>query len=310
MIGTLAAIIGFTTLVLAIIMDLLGVFDLYYLALLVVGFNLLQWLVAPYIINALYHVREADPTVHARLYYILKRLSLRAGLPTPKLMIADVPFPNAFAYGSPLTGNMVAVTQGLLDTLEDEEIEAVLGHELGHLKHRDVQVMTFLSMLPSLFYLIARASFYVGGDRREERGGGVALAGFIALLAYWILNLLILHFSRLREYYADEFSVSVAPSRREGARRLAEALAKIVYSTAELKRVRGFTSPPGFKALLIADPDSAVVDAKALRGGDWELVERVSSRELTLVDKLLELFSTHPNIVKRIRRLKAIAEGS
>ena len=306
MLGTLAAIVAFTTLVFAVVMDYLGVFDLYYLVAVVAGFNVLQWLLAPYFINMLYHVREADPAIHADLYYTVRRLASKAGLPTPKLMIADVPFPNAFAYGSPLTGNMVAVTRGLLDALDEEEIEAVIGHELGHLRHRDVQVMMLLSMLPSVFYLIARSAFYTPEERRE-RGEGLALVGVISLIAYWVLSLMILHFSRLREYYADEFSVSLAPTRREGARRLAEALAKIVTYTARLKVAGAFTSPPGFKALLISDPDNAISDAHALSGGDWELVERISRREVSLAERIFELFSTHPNMVKRIRRLKEIA---
>ncbi len=305
MLATLAAVIAFTTLVLAVVLDFLGALSLYHLVILVVVFNLAQWLISPYLINALYNVREADPAVHGDLISAVRRLAARAGLPAPKVMIANVPFPNAFAYGSPLTGNMVAVTQGLLDVLDREEVEAVIGHELGHLKHRDVQVMTFLSMLPSLFYIIARASLFAPSDR-EEREGGFALVGLLSMIAYWVLTLLILHFSRLREYYADEFSVSLAPTRREGARRLAEALAKITASTARMKLLGAFTSPPGFKALLITDPDSAVEDALAL-SRDWKLVERLARREVTLADRIMELFSTHPNVVKRIRRLLEMA---
>jgi heat shock protein HtpX len=69
-------------------------------------------------------------------------------------MIADIPIPNAFAYSSPIAGSRVAVTKGLLKSLDEEEIEAVVGHELGHLKHRDVQVMMFVSILPAVFYFI------------------------------------------------------------------------------------------------------------------------------------------------------------
>ncbi len=89
-------------------------------------------------------------------------------------MLSQIPLPNAFAYGSPLTGSRVAVTQGLLTHLDEGEVEAVLGHELGHLKHRDVQVMMVVSFLPALFYYIGYSMmlsgmFGGGGDRKNRR---------------------------------------------------------------------------------------------------------------------------------------------
>ena len=119
---------------------------------------------------------------------------------------------------------------------------------------------------------------------------------------------MILYFSRLREYYADAFSVQLAPTRREGARRLSEALAKIVYRTAGSRHWLEHSAVVGsFKALLIADPDSAERDAEALGARDQELVRRLLRRRVTLADTILELFSTHPNIVKRLRALQELA---
>ena len=291
MILVLGAIISISTLAFAFLLDILGIGDLLTLAVLSVGFNLLQWLLAPYLINMLYRVKEADPSIHSDLIYAVKRLAAKAGIPTPKLMIADISVPNAFAYGSPLTGNMVAVTRGLLETLNEDEVEGVLGHELGHLKHRDVQVMMFASVLPSIFYLIGRSALYLGAygrDERDNRGGALAL-GIFALIIYWILSLFVLYLSRLREYYADEFSVSLAPSPAEGAKRLAKALLKISNKAVRLKERGEYESPPGFKALLIADTDAVK-----------------TSREISLTDQIFELFSTHPNIIKRIKHLEEI----
>lgn len=291
MILVLGAIISISTLAFAFLLDILAVGDLLTLAVLSVGFNLLQWLLAPYLINVLYRVKEADPTIHSDLIYTVKRLAAKAGIPTPKLMIADISVPNAFAYGSPLTGNMVAVTRGLLETLNEDEVEGVLGHELGHLKHRDVQVMMFASVLPSIFYLIGRSALYFGAygrDERESRGGALAL-GIFALIIYFILNLFVLYLSRLREYYADEFSVSLAPSPAEGAKRLAKALLKISNKAVRLKERGEYESPPGFKALLIADTDAVKTNGR-----------------ISLTDQIFELFSTHPNIIKRIKHLEEI----
>lgn len=308
-IGTLAAIIGISTLALTVILELLGAASIMTIAMLAVGFNLVQWLVAPYIIDMLYGVKEADPGAYPKLHRMVESLSLRAGLPKPRLMIADLPIPNAFAYGSPLTGNRVAVTSGLLNVLEDEEIEAVLGHELGHLKHRDVQVMMFASVLPSIFYILGRSFLYTAyfsGGRREERRGTTFVIGLVSLAIYFILSLFTLYLSRVREYYADSFSVGLMPDVRDGARRLMEALAKIVSHTGKLKASGVSLRVAGFKELFIADPDKAEADMAALArfSRDQELVQRVLRREVTLMDQVLELFSTHPNIVKRLRALE------
>ncbi|RLF08477.1 MAG: protease HtpX, partial [Thermoprotei archaeon] len=239
MIGTLAALIGLSTLFFAIILDLLGIATLTsarglaFLIGLVVAFNLLQWLLAPYMIDSMYRVRPADRRQYARLYEIVEGLCRRLRLKVPKLMIADLPIPNAFAYGSPLAGSRVAVTTGLLRELEEEEVEAVIGHELGHLKHRDVQVMMFASVLPAIFYLLGYSLMWSSwlGARDREEAGGLALVGFASLAIYWVLSLFVLHLSRLREYYADRESALNVP---DGARKLSEALAKIVYSTGRL----------------------------------------------------------------------------
>ncbi|MEM3703414.1 MAG: M48 family metalloprotease, partial [Candidatus Bathyarchaeia archaeon] len=174
MIGTLAIIIGLSTLIFTLVLSLFGPVDIITLGVLVVAFNVGQWLISPYIIDSIYRVREIPEGENPKLHQIIENLSRKSGLKKPRLMLAQLPIPNAFAYGSPIAGNRVAVTSGLLKTLNDGEIEAVIGHELGHLKHRDVQIMMFVSLLPALFYYIGYSlmisSMY--GRRREESSGG------------------------------------------------------------------------------------------------------------------------------------------
>jgi heat shock protein HtpX len=150
----------------------------------------------------MYRVKEVSRSENPRLYAMVERLSRKSGLKMPKVMIAHIPVPNAFAYGSPIAGTRVAVTSELLKTLEDEEVEAVIGHELGHLKHRDVQVMMFVSILPAIFYYLYYSMLLSSMfGRRDERGGSAA-AALIAvgsLFAYLILTLFTLYLSRLRE---------------------------------------------------------------------------------------------------------------
>jgi len=309
--GTLTIIIGLSTLFFTVILSLLGTFNLVTLAFIVVSFNIVQWLIAPYVINAIYRAREVTKSGNAQLYGMVERLSDKSGMKMPKVMIADIPVPNAFAYSSPLAGSRVAVTTGLLKTLEEEEIEAVIGHELGHLKHRDVQVMMFVSILPAIFYFIGYSMLLSSMfGRRDRGGGGAAVIGIASLFAYWILTMFTLHLSRSREYFADRHSASIV---EDGPRKLSEGLAKIVYSTGRMKRSRPETrSFNSFKALFISDPDHAEVDAIAIvqsssLTGDQKLVQEALKRKVTALDKFLELFSTHPNIVKRLRALQKLS---
>jgi len=309
--GTLAIIIGLSTLFFTVLLSLTGIFDYLTLIVFVVLFNFVQWLFAPYLIGALYRVREVSPSDDPKLYGIVERLSQKSGIKMPKVMIAQIPLPNAFAYGSPIAGSRVAVTTGLLKTLESEEVEAVIGHELGHLKHRDVQVMMFVSFLPALFYWIGYITFISSAYGRRERDSGAgAIIGVASMFLYLVLTMFTLYLSRLREYYADRHSATIV---EEGPRKLSEGLAKIVSSTKNLKRfrrdVRGFNC---FKSLFISDPDRTESDATSLAEGrtyltDQKLVEKVLETKVTAFDRITELFSSHPNIVKRLRALKELA---
>ncbi len=311
MIGTLAAIIGLSTLFFTVILVLSGV-NLMLLPFVVVIFNIIQWLIAPYLIDAMYRAREVKQSDDPELVGMVDTLSRKSGINTPKVMKARIPIPNAFAYGSPIAGNRVAVTTGLLETLEPEEVEAVIGHELGHLKHRDVQVMMFISILPAIFYFIGYSMLLSSMYRsNNERGsGGAAIIGIASIFLYWILTMFTLYLSRLREYFADRHSASIV---EDGPRKLSEGLAKIVQSSRRLKKTRRNTGNlNSFKALFISDPDRAELDSASIaniggRASDQKLVEEILRRRVTSFDRVMELFSTHPNIVKRLKALQEMA---
>ncbi|UCD26097.1 MAG: M48 family metalloprotease, partial [Candidatus Bathyarchaeota archaeon] len=304
MVGTLAIIIGLSTLFFTVILTLAGV-NLLLLPFIVVAFNIVQWLISPYLIDAMYRVKEVKRTEDPKLIGMVETLSRKSGIKTPRLMRAKIPIPNAFAYGSPIAGSRVAVTTGLLEKLEAEEVEAVIGHELGHLKHRDVQVMMFVSILPAVFYFIGYSMLLSSMFRsRNERGsGGAAVIGIASIFLYWILTMFTLYLSRLREYFADRHSASIV---EDGSRKLSEGLAKIVHSTRKTKRTRrDVNSLNSLKALFISDPDRAELDSASIAqvGGilaDQKLVEGVLRKRVTSFDRVMEIFSTHPNIVKRL----------
>ena len=295
MLGTLALIISVTTLLFGALAIYLGA-DLIVTAILIVTVNLAQWLFAPFIIDAIYGTMEADPYEYGYLYDILEDLSIKSGISTPKLMISSIPIPNAFAYGSPLTGNRVAITKGLLKILDKDEVAAVLGHELGHLKHKDVQLMMFVSLLPSLlFYLGYTLSFSRSRENRGLLGVGLILVGYL-------LQFLVLGLSRLREYYADAHSAMI-----NDARKLQSALAKIAVATGYLA-LKGYniTEHSQFRALFIYDPYASTRDMELLLDTE-QLIAEIKSRKIGLFESIAELFSTHPNLVKRIKALDMFA---
>jgi heat shock protein HtpX len=307
-IGTLAIIIGLSTLFFAVILTLLQAFDLTTVIVFVVLFNIAQWLLAPYLIGALYRAKEVKPSENPKLYSMVEDLSKKSGIKTPRVMIANMPMPNAFAYGSPIAGTRIAVTSELLTTLNDQEVEAVVGHELGHLKHRDVQVMMLVSILPAIFYYIGFSMLFPSmlGRSNRNSGGGAAI-GIVAIAVYWILTIFTLQLSRTREYYADRHSASIV---EDGPRKLSVGLAKIVSATQRKRQTRmgrGNNQMNSFKALFISDPDMASADARQLASlQDSELVERVIQRRITALDRIQEALSTHPNIVKRLRALREL----
>jgi heat shock protein HtpX len=307
--GTLAAIFGLSTLFLAIGLALTGLFDIVTLSVLVIAFNFLQWLISPYLIDALYRTRELSVNENPKLSAIVENLSQKSGIKTPKLRLAQIPIPNAFAYGTPISGTRVAVTAGMLKTLDDGEVEAVIGHELGHLKHRDVQVMMFVSLLPALFYYIGYSltisSMY---GRQREEGSSAAVLGIIFIAFWWILNLFTLYLSRLREYYADRHSATVV---EDGSQKLSTGLAKIVQATRNMgKTKKQMQNLSAFKALFITDPDRASADSAAIStvntSSNQKLVQEILSQKLTAIDKFSEIFSTHPNIITRLRALQEL----
>jgi heat shock protein HtpX len=307
MAGTAAVIIGASTLGLALIMSSLGTLNLTSLIILSAGFNLLQWLLAPYLINFTYRVKPLSPDQNPGLHSSLEELSRRSGIKTPRLMVSSLPIPNAFAYGSPLTGSHVAVTRGLLDALDEEQVNAVVGHELGHIKHRDMQLMMMASFLPSLFYIVARSTMF----SRDRERGSTGLVGATSLLVYFVLSLANLSLSRTREYYADMHSASLTPG---GARKMRETLARISQATYRTQMLAPRQAGSGgFKALFISDPDRAGRDLDEMHEtgfiGDSALVDQMAARPVSGLENFLELFSTHPNMVKRLRALRALETG-
>jgi heat shock protein HtpX len=152
---------------------------------------------------------EVSEQEYPRLHGTVGRLSQQADLPKPTVAVADTRVPNAFAAGRSRSSATVCVTEGLLRTLDDEEMEAVIAHELAHVKNRDVMVMTIASFLSTLAFIVVRWGWLFGGGRNRNGGGQVIVAIGVSFLVWVVSFLLIRALSRYREYAADRGAASI-----------------------------------------------------------------------------------------------------
>ncbi len=275
-------------------------------------FGLIQYAVSPFIIRMYYHLREPETHEELRVQRIVEDLARRSGMSTPKVWISDVGVPNAFAFSSFGSRN-VAVTKPLLDMLDEDELSAVLGHELGHLKHRDVQVILVLSLIPVALYYLGRGLLFLRSGDREKSGYTLALGA--ALIVFGVLfSFIVRHFNRLREYFADAHSAMIHLNPRP----LQRALAKIhlAYESARhgygAEVVESATETP-VKMLLIYAFTEPLMEwfyepytGRRPRILDLDAyVEELKQRKVSTAE---ELFASHPPIPKRLQFLDDIAE--
>ena len=153
--------------------------------------------------------KEVETDEYPRLHAMIGRLSQQADLPKPTVAVADTRVPNAFATGRSPSNSTVCVTEGLLGTLDEEELEGVLAHELAHIKNRDVMVMTIASFLSTIAFMIVRWGWLFGGGRNRQGGGGMIVAILVSLVVWIVSFVLIRTLSRYREYSADRGGAAI-----------------------------------------------------------------------------------------------------
>jgi len=268
---------------------------------------LIQYMLGPKIVEWSMHVKYIKREENPRLFQIVESLSMRANISMPRIGIAQIDIPNAFAFGRSIKDGRVCVTNGIINLLDEEELKAVLGHELSHLKNRDVLTITLLSVIPMIMYRIAW-QFLFYGRRRDERGGNTVLIGLAAFFFYFVTNLLVLYASRIREYFADQGSVLLGNQPKA----LASSLYKLAYGSARLSK-ESLKQSEGLKAFFINDPSQGRKEVLELSQLDLDKSGTIDASELGLLrnakirlnlgDKMMELLSTHPNMLKRIKKL-------
>jgi heat shock protein HtpX len=230
------------------------------------------------------NAREVTPEEAPQLHALIDRLAAQANLPKPRVAMVNTNLPNAFATGRSKKHAVIAVTTGLLDRLNTQELEAVLAHELTHIVNRDMVVMTiamFISMVASLIVnSFLWGAFYGGGygGRRDNRDGGgnaFILALLVAIVVQAISFVLIRTLSRYREYAADRGSALITGEPGN----LASALMRIEGTIASGRIPdRDLRQAQGVSALMIMP---------AVRG-----------------ESVMEFFSTHPSLQHRVERLQ------
>jgi heat shock protein HtpX len=281
-------------------------------------FILLQYLIGPAIVAATTRLRYLKLGENPWLESTVKGLCDKSGLPMPKLAIVPNSTPNAFTFGRSASGATLALHEGLLQNLNEDEVKGVIAHELGHIKHKDYIVMTVLSALPLIAYIIAQATLRAGmmssGSRGRNKEGDVGAAliiiGVISFIVYFISFLSVMRLSRLREHYADAYSAYVTGSPRS----LESALAKITY---------GLSISPkpteGARAFYIEDPAMAKQEIQKVMANkeeyDLDKDGVLDERELELAMEkeskstwvtVNSWSATHPPTFKRILLLREI----
>ncbi|MBI2864314.1 MAG: zinc metalloprotease HtpX [Chloroflexi bacterium] len=224
--------------------------------------------------------REVDRSQAPELHALVERLATMADLPKPRIAVVETSVPNAFATGRNPKNSVIAVTTSLLQRLDPLEVEAVLAHELTHVRNRDVAVITIASFFATVAQFVLRFSMFGGYGARGRRGrdGQSIIIVYLASLAVWLISFFLIRaLSRYREYAADRGSAIItgAPSH------LAAALLKISGAMQRIPQ-RDLREVEGANAFFIVP---------ALGGSS-----------------IMELFATHPSLEKRLARLKLMEQ--
>ncbi len=239
------------------------------------GFMFLQYFYSDKLILRSMGAKIVTESEEPELHQIVSRLCANADLPMPKIAVVKTSMPNAFATGRNQKNAVVAVTTGIMARLDNNELEAVLAHELTHVKNRDMMVMTIATFLSSMAQILVQWLPYFGGGSRDRDSGSNFVVLFLVSLVVWIVSFILIRtLSRYREFAADR-----------GAAIMTGQPSHLVSA---LKKISGFKVPTE-DLRKVEGPVSALFITPAISGSSF-----------------MRLFSTHPTLEARIAALQNI----
>ena len=276
--------------------------QLYFGASLLISF--VQYWFGPSLVKRSMNVRPLSEAEAPHIHQMVQELADAAGVPKPEVGLSEINIPNAFAYGRTSRSGHIAITRPILGLLDRDELRAVLGHEMGHIKHNDMLITSAVSLIPMICYYIA-LSFMFSGDSRN--GGGIII-GILGYLFYLVGQILVLFISKTREYYADQASVEYG--NRPAA--LVSALYKLSYGAARCSK-ETIDEVNTNRAFFVNDVNNAKHDVTDFQQIDFDGDGKISDEELRRLansdvkistkNGIMELLSTHPDSLKRVKRL-------
>jgi len=245
-----------------------------------IAINFLSYWFSAKIVLAIYRAKEADKKKYAFLYQLIQELAQEAKLPEPKIYVIPSPQANAFATGRNPEHGVIAVTSGILELLTQEELKGVLAHEMSHIKNRDILIGTIAATIAAVISYVSMmvrwgAIFGGFGSRDDNRGGNILELLLLAILAPLMAMIIQLAVSRSREYLADESGAKMAKNPLP----LASALEKLQKNIVQ-HPLRQMGTTDATAHLFISSPFSG--------------------------KSLFNLFSTHPPVEERVKKLKAM----
>ncbi|MHC1697696.1 MAG: zinc metalloprotease HtpX [Geobacteraceae bacterium] len=242
--------------------------------------NFVSYWFSDKIVLAMYRAKEVTESESPEFYDLVRQLTMKAGLPMPKVYIIPSDTPNAFATGRNPEHAAVAATSGILRILSREELMGVMAHELSHVKHRDILISTIAATVAGAITYLAQmaqwTAIFGGGRDREDEGGGMLGLLVMAIVAPLAAMLIQMAISRSREYEADKGGAAISGNPLY----LANALRKLDSANRQLPMQE---ATPASAHMFIVNP---------LRGGG-----------------IASLFSTHPPMEERVKRLEEMASG-
>ncbi|HXV87618.1 MAG TPA: zinc metalloprotease HtpX [Nitrososphaeraceae archaeon] len=243
------------------------------LAIIASAMILAQWYLSDKIVLWSSGAKIVSKEEYPRLHEIVERLSTNNGLPKPKVAMVNSPVPNAFATGKSPKSSLVAVTTGILDVLDNDELEAVIGHELSHVRSRDVLVLTLASVFSTVAWYLVRFGLFGGLQTRNRNSAGTSAIVLLVAITTWVVSFLIIRaISRYREFSADRGGAIMTGKPDKLANALLKISGKIkVIPREELENVQKL---------------NAFFIIPALSGSS-----------------IANLFSTHPPVEKRVQKL-------